>query len=83
MLAANLAFAGLAIGCVAALIGIGLIATYRLTGVFNLGFGSIAMLVAFLLWQMVRVWHWPLWPSVVLDVFVVAPAIGWVLDAVV
>jgi branched-chain amino acid transport system permease protein len=83
VLAANLAFAGLAIGCVAALIGIGLIATYRLTGVFNLGFGSIAMLVAFLLWQMVRVWHWPLWPSVVLDVFVVAPAIGWVLDAVV
>jgi branched-chain amino acid transport system permease protein len=83
VLAANLALAGLAIGCVAALIGIGLIATYRLTGVFNLGFGAIAMLVAYLLWQMVTQWHWPLWPSVVLDVFVVAPAIGWVLDAAV
>lgn len=83
MLAANLAFAGLAIGCVAALIGIGLIATYRLTGVFNLGFGSIAMLVAFLLWQMVRVWHWPLGIAVAADLFVVAPAIGWTLDAVV
>jgi branched-chain amino acid transport system permease protein len=83
VLAANLAFAGLAIGCVAALIGIGLIATYRLTGVFNLGFGAIAMLVAYLLWQMVTQWHWPLWPSVVLDVFVVAPAIGWALDAAV
>jgi len=81
VLATNLALAGLGIGCVAALIGIGLIATYRLTGVFNLGFGSIAMLVAYLLWQLVTVWHWPLWPSVVLDVFVVAPAIGWALDA--
>lgn len=83
MLAANLAFAGLGIGCVAALIGIGLIATYRLTGVFNLGFGSIAVLVAYLLWQMVTQWHWPLWPSVLLSVFVIAPAIGWVLDAAV
>jgi branched-subunit amino acid ABC-type transport system permease component len=83
VLAANLAFAGLGIGCVAALIGIGLIATYRLTGVFNLGFGSIAMLVAYLLWQMVTQWHWPLWPSVLLAVFVIAPAIGWVLDAAV
>ncbi len=83
MLAANLAFAGLGIGCVAALIGIGLIATYRLTGVFNLGFGSIAMLVAYLLWQMVTQWHWPLWLSVLLAVFVIAPAIGWVLDAAV
>jgi branched-chain amino acid transport system permease protein len=83
VLAANLAFAGLGIGCVAALIGIGLIATYRLTGVFNIGFGSIAMLVAYLLWQMVTQWHWPLWPSVLLCVFVIAPAIGWVLDAAV
>ncbi len=83
MLAANLAFAGLGIGCVAALIGIGLIATYRLTGVFNIGFGSIAMLVAYLLWQMVTQWHWPLWPSVLLAVFVIAPAIGWLLDAAV
>jgi branched-chain amino acid transport system permease protein len=83
VLAVNLAFAGLGIGCVAALIGIGLIATYRLTGVFNLGFGSIAMLVAYLLWQMVTQWHWPLWPSVLLAVFVIAPAIGWVLDAAV
>lgn len=83
MLAANLAFAGLAIGSVAALIGLGLIATYRLTGVFNLGFGSIAMLVAYLLWQAVTVWHWPLGLAAAIDLLIVAPALGWLLDAAV
>ena len=83
MLTLNLAVAGLAIGCIAALIGVGLIASYQLTGVFNLGFGGVATLVAYLLWQAVVEWHWPLWLAAPVDVLVVAPAIGWFLDAAV
>ena len=43
----NLAFAGLGIGAVAALAGLGLVVTYRATGVFNLAFGAIAVSQAF------------------------------------
>jgi branched-chain amino acid transport system permease protein len=83
MLSVNLALAGLAIGCVVALAGIGLVVTYRATGVFNIAFGAIAMLVAYLLWQAVRVWRLPLWPSALVDLLVVAPGIGVLLDALV
>ena len=43
MLTLELALAGLGIGSIAALAGLGLLVTYRLTGVFNLAFGAIAM----------------------------------------
>ena len=58
----ELALAGLGVGAIAALSGLGLLATYRLTGVFNLAFGAIGMITAFLLWQQVRIWHWPTAP---------------------
>lgn len=83
MLAAELAQAGLAVGSIIALAGLGLLVTYRATGVFNIGFGAVAMLVAYLLWQAVRVWHVPLWPAALVDVLVVAPGLGVLLDAAV
>jgi branched-chain amino acid transport system permease protein len=83
MLAIELALAGLAVGSIAALAGIGLLATYRATGVFNLAFGAIAVLVAYLLWQVVRVWHWPIALAAPLDLLVVAPGLGVLLDRVV
>jgi branched-chain amino acid transport system permease protein len=83
VLTLNLAVSGLAIGVIAALIGVGLVACYQLTGVFNLGFGGVATLVAYLLWQAVARWHWPLWLAAPLVVLVIAPAIGWFLDAAV
>jgi branched-chain amino acid transport system permease protein len=56
----NLALAGIAIGSIASLSGIGLIITYRATGVFNLAFGGIAMMTAYLTWQLVNGWGVPL-----------------------
>ncbi|MYW00803.1 ABC transporter permease, partial [Streptomyces sp. SID3343] len=80
MLTLDLALAGLGVGAVAALAAVGLITSYRATGVFNLSFGALAMIVAYLVWQQVRVWGWPVWAAVVLDVGVVAPALGLVLE---
>jgi len=80
VLTVDLALAGLGVGAIAALAAVGMITSYRATGVFNLSFGAIAMIVAYLLWQQVRGWGWPLWPAVLLDVGVVAPVLGLVLE---
>jgi branched-chain amino acid transport system permease protein len=80
VLTLNLALAGLGVGAIAALAAVGMITSYRATGVFNLSFGALAMIVAYLVWQQVRVWGWPVWAAVALDVGVVAPALGLVLE---
>ena len=83
MVPVDLALAGLGIGAVAALAGLGLFVTYRATGVFNIAFGAIATLAAYLLWQTVQVWHWPLAVAAVLVVGVFCPLLGVVLDVAV
>lgn len=50
MLTVELAVSGLAFGSLAALSGLGLLITYRATGVFNLAHGAIAMVVAYAYW---------------------------------
>jgi branched-chain amino acid transport system permease protein len=74
--AADLALAGLGLGAVTALAGLGLLVTYRVTGVFNLAFGAVAALAAELLRHAVRVWGWPAMPAAALIVLVVCPALG-------
>ena len=76
MIAIDLALAGIAVGAVAALAGLGVLVTYRTTGVFNIASGGMAMLVAYVLWQAVTVWHWPMGVAAPLALFVVGPAIG-------
>ena len=83
MIYLQLALAGVTSGSIAALSGLGLILTYRATGVFNFAHGAVAMTVAYVLWQMVVGWGWPLWISALLAVLVVAPLIGIVLERVV
>lgn len=83
MLTLELALAGLGIGSVAALAGLGLLVTYRLTGVFNLAFGAIAMATAYLLWQEVRIWHWPLALAAAIDLLVICPLFGVLLERLV
>jgi branched-chain amino acid transport system permease protein len=80
---AELALSGLAVGCVAALAAVGLLATYRVTGVFNLAFGSIAVFCAYAMWQCVRVWHMPLALAAVLVLGIMAPLIGLLLERLV
>ena len=82
MLALNYAFAGLALGAIAALSGVGLIITYRATGVFNIAQGAIAMISAYVFWQLVTVWHLPKIAAAVV-LFLFAPAVGVLVQRVV
>ncbi|WP_406066481.1 ATP-binding cassette domain-containing protein [Streptomyces sp. NBC_01077] len=76
----ELTLAGLAVGSAAALTGIGLVVTYRATGVLNLAHGAVAMICAYVLRQLVVVWGWPLPAGALVTLLVVAPGIGLVLD---
>uniref|UniRef100_UPI001009B351 branched-chain amino acid ABC transporter permease n=1 Tax=Streptomyces roseicoloratus TaxID=2508722 RepID=UPI001009B351 len=76
----DLTLAGLAVGSAAALTGIGLIVTYRATGVLNLAHGAIAMVCAYVLRGLVVEWGWPLPSAALVTLLVVAPGIGLVLD---
>ncbi|WP_432138551.1 ABC transporter permease subunit [Streptomyces sp. bgisy154] len=76
----DLTVAGLSVGSAAALTGIGLIVTYRATGVLNLAHGAVAMVCAYALRQCVSVWGWPLWLGAAVTLLVLAPAIGLVLE---
>ncbi|MDJ0343157.1 branched-chain amino acid ABC transporter permease/ATP-binding protein [Streptomyces sp. H10-C2] len=76
----DLTLAGLAVGSAAALTGIGLVVTYRATGVFNLAHGAIAMVTAYVLRELVVVHGWPLAPAAAFSLLVVAPGIGLALD---
>ncbi|GGQ22615.1 ABC transporter permease subunit [Streptomyces roseolilacinus] len=79
----ELFLAGLAVGGAAALTGIGLIVTYRATGVLNLAHGAVAMVCAYVLRHLVVEWGWPLAPAACATLLLVAPGIGLVLYRVV
>ncbi|MER5461167.1 ATP-binding cassette domain-containing protein [Streptomyces sp. NPDC002668] len=79
----DLILAGLAVGSAAALTGIGLIVTYRATGVLNLAHGAIAMFCAYVLRQLVVEWGWPLPLGAAVTLLLIAPGIGVVLDRLV
>ena len=76
MIGIDLALAGIAVGAVAALAGLGVLVTYRTTGVFNLASGGMAMIAAYALWQMVRQWHWPMVVAAPLVLLIVGPGLG-------
>lgn len=76
----DLTLAGLAVGSAAALTGIGVVVTYRATGVLNLAHGAIAMVTAYVLRELVVEAGWPLWPAAAFTLLVFAPGLGLVLD---
>ncbi|GAB2749769.1 ABC transporter permease subunit [Streptomyces bullii] len=76
----DLTLAGLSVGSAAALTGIGLIVTYRATGVLNFAHGAIAMVCAYVLRQCVVEWGWPLWAAAAVTLLVLAPGLGVVLE---
>ncbi|MFW6689551.1 ABC transporter permease subunit [Streptomyces sp. MAR4 CNX-425] len=72
----ELTLAGLAVGSAAALSGIGVVVTYRATGVLNLAHGAVAMVTAYVMRQLAVGWGWPLWAAAAVSLLVVAPGIG-------
>lgn len=72
----QLIVAGVAAGAIYSLAGMGLVLTYRATGVFNFAYGAIAVLVAYVVWQLNQQWHLPLVPSAFIGIFVIGPGVG-------
>jgi branched-chain amino acid transport system permease protein len=71
---------GLVTGCVYALIATGLVVTYTTTGIFNFAHGAIGMIAAFTFWQLWQGWHINAVLSLMLVLFVIAPAFGLVVE---
>jgi branched-chain amino acid transport system permease protein len=76
VLSLELALAGLGLGSIAALSGIGLLITYRATGVFNLAHGALAVVVAYVYWQLAVPWGWPRPLAAAVAILVVGPLVG-------
>jgi branched-subunit amino acid ABC-type transport system permease component len=66
------AILGLGIGTVYTLLAQGLLLIYRGSGVINFSHGSMAMLSAYLYWQLRTGWGWSLWPALFVTVLVMA-----------
>jgi len=72
--------AGLATGAVYGLAGLGVVLTYKTSGIFNFGYGAVAALSAFLFYFLRTDLGIP-WPvAAVLCLGVLAPAMGLLLE---
>ena len=76
------ALPGIPYGCDFALMAVGLVITFRATGVFNLAFGAQAFAAAFVFDLLVRSQGLPVWAAFVISVLVMSPALGVLLDRV-
>ncbi|HUR77107.1 MAG TPA: ABC transporter permease [Acidimicrobiales bacterium] len=74
---------GIAVGSVYAMAALGLVFTYKATGVFNFAHAPVSILVAYVFWQTRTGWGWPLLASAVVSLLIVAPGIGLVIERVV
>jgi len=78
---------GFPVGCVYALVAVGITLTYKTSGVFNLAFGAQAFLSAAVMYQMregeilyMNIGQQPMWLCLLVSVFIVAPLFGLLLD---
>jgi branched-chain amino acid transport system permease protein len=74
--------AGLVTGSIYAVTASGLVVTYKSTGVFNFAHGAVGMLMAYLYWQLWQGWGWNPVLSLVLVLFVFAPAFALLIERV-
>ncbi|HSZ36402.1 MAG TPA: ABC transporter permease [Acidimicrobiales bacterium] len=74
--------AGLVTGSIYAVTASGLVVTYKSTGVFNFAHGAVGMLMAYLYWQLWQGWGWNPVLSLVIVLFVVAPAFALLVERV-
>src|SRR5262245_11749431 len=74
--------AGLTTGSVYALAGVGLVLTYKTSGVFNFAHGALATVSAYLFYTL-HVEHGVPWPiAAVACVFIAGPVLGLVLEQI-
>jgi branched-chain amino acid transport system permease protein len=75
----RLGIAGLGNGVAAALSGLGLVLTYRTTGVFNFAQGAIATFVAYIYWTLAVSHGVPISISALIAIGLVGPGIGLII----
>jgi branched-chain amino acid transport system permease protein len=73
------ALPGIPYGCAYALMAVGLVLTYKASGVLNLAFGAQAYVSAIVFYVAVHD-GWPTWAAFVVAVVILSPAVGVVLD---
>ncbi|MGH9028266.1 MAG: ABC transporter permease [Acidimicrobiales bacterium] len=76
----NYAIPGVPTGCEYALLAVGLVLTFRATGVFNLAFGAQAFVGAFAYDLLNRYSNWPQWAALIVAVLMISPALGLMMD---
>jgi branched-chain amino acid transport system permease protein len=74
---------GLVLAAIYAVAASGLVVTYTTTGVFNFAHGAVGMICAYIFWQLNVGWGWPMLPSVLVVLFVVAPLMGVAIDRII
>lgn len=73
---------GAVAGSIYSLIASGLVLTYSATGVFNLGYGAVAFVAAFLFYELNTGLGWDRFLAALFVVLVFAPILGLILDRV-
>jgi branched-chain amino acid transport system permease protein len=71
---------GIFTGSAYAIAASGLVLTYTTTRVFNIAHGAFGMLLSFVFWDFSQRQGLPVWLSLVLVLFVVAPLIGYLIQ---
>lgn len=71
---------GVPFGCVFALVAIGLVLTYKTSGVFNLAFGAQAFVAAVVYYELRVGDGWDIVPAAALVVLLISPVLGLVLE---
>src|SRR3954468_5184633 len=74
---------GLGPGAIAALSGMGIVLTYRATGVFNFAQGAIAMCVGYIYFELVARNGLPVWVGGIIAIGLAGPAIGLLVERLV
>jgi branched-chain amino acid transport system permease protein len=78
-----LAITGVGSGAIAAMSGMGIVLTYRATGVFNFAQGAIASLCGYFYWEMVDQHGVPKLLGGIITVFLAGPLIGLIVEALI
>ena len=74
------AIRGIPTGCVFALLAVGLVLTYKTSGVFNLAYGAQAFVSAACFFVLRKEWEWALVPAALVAIVVIGPALGLLLE---
>ncbi len=71
---------GIVTGAAYAVAASGLVVTYATSGIFNIAHGAIGMIMAYVFWQLVVGWHWPMALAALFVVCMLAPLFGAVIE---